>query len=140
MVSELVRFNKAIVDTRPGSPKQWSPCRWLMKMWFSRMSLSFMRRTASCAPSPQSIIIRLSRPFSTWHDGWCRGVIVALPHPNMFNSSRVIGSSDVTIEADGALSRLLYRFTWSVTVCKVSYKMWINKMYACFPTNVHFKP
>ena len=28
--------------------------------------------------------------FSTWHEGVCRGVIVALPHPSMFSSNRVM--------------------------------------------------
>ena len=90
MVIEPVLPSKASVDSSPGSPKQWSPCRWLMKMWFKRENFNFMRRISSWAPSPQSIIYRLSRTLSTWHEGKCMSDDVADPQPKIFSSNFVI--------------------------------------------------
>ena len=81
--------SSAIVEINPGSPKQWSPCRWLMKMCPSRAYLSDILRNCNCAPSPQSIMNRLSRMLSTWHEGKCRRDAVAEPQPNMLSSNFV---------------------------------------------------
>ena len=73
----------ASVDMSPGSPRKWSPWRWLMKMWRSRENPTRCRIICSCAPSPQSIIINCSLALITWQEGRCCRLGLADPHPSM---------------------------------------------------------
>ena len=56
MWSSAVRPSRLKVEISPKRPKQWSPCRWEMKMCPKRPKWSLARRISSCVPSPQSII------------------------------------------------------------------------------------
>ena len=74
-----VRPKRLSVDISPSSPKQWSPCRWEMKIRFKRENLRRDFRNCNCAPSPQSIIKSLSRKFTTCEVGKWRVVGNAEP-------------------------------------------------------------
>ena len=97
MCRDAVRPSRPIVATRPGSPKQWSPCRCVMKMQLMREKLRCSRRSCNCVPSPQSNIKSLFRTLATKDDGRCLPVGSALPHPSTLTSKRSITRQTYTL-------------------------------------------
>ena len=87
MCRSAVRPSRLRVEINPHKPKQWSPCRWEIKIWFSRENFRRALRNWSCAPSPQSIMNNLSRTLSTCEVEKCRVVGNAEPHPRICNSN-----------------------------------------------------
>ena len=69
------------VDSSPGNPSRWSPCRWLINTSVSREKLRCCRQIDSWAPSPQSTSISFPRYSMAWHDGRCLTDGFADPHP-----------------------------------------------------------
>src|SRR3954469_3983101 len=77
MVSGRLRSRRSNVFSIPGSPSQWSTCKWVMKT--SLMSLRPMDRTSwRCVPSPQSKS-RRSPPRRTSSAGSPRRAVGAEP-------------------------------------------------------------
>ena len=85
--NSAVRPKRLSVEISPNKPKQWSPCKWEIKIWFKRENFRCDLRNCNCAPSPQSIINNLSRTFTIWDVGKWRVVGKAEPQPRICNSN-----------------------------------------------------
>ena len=71
------------VDINPIRPKQWSPCRWVMKMAVILLKFTCAFLTCIWVPSPQSTMNVLSLTSIICEDEKCLKVGNALPHPNI---------------------------------------------------------
>ena len=79
----MVRPSKPNDESIPMSPKQWSPCIWLMNTAQRRLKPIFERRICSCVPSTQSTRNCFSRISTTCAEGLWRNVGSALPQPSI---------------------------------------------------------
>ena len=81
------------------SPKQWSPCRCEMNMWFMNEKCMCPLRNCSCVPSPQSIINCLLPILTTCELALWRVVGSAEPQPNMCTSNGSIAVANLANSA-----------------------------------------
>src|SRR5690554_3115156 len=80
------------VESSPGNPKIWSPCRCEMKRLWSLLMRALYLLIWSCVPSPQSIIKSFSCRSTSCEGGLCNVVGMADPQPRMVTSNLVISA------------------------------------------------
>lgn len=77
-------------ESKPTKPKQWSPCKWEIKMLYNLEVCTPRRCIVICTPSPQSTRNDLSHSSTICPEGEFCIVGRALPLPNMVTLQGII--------------------------------------------------
>ena len=95
------------VDSSPGKPRMWSPCRCDIKMWFSLARDRSSCLITFCVPSPQSISIYLLCIPNIWELWFASFDGIAEPLPSMvsFNLSGITSLFSIKLQKNAFFSR-----------------------------------